>query len=417
MDVFSKAKGMFDVVTGGNITGQTGTLVWKYPHNMVTSGSVLQVMPGQEAVFYKSGASGFEVLGPGEYPVDTKLIPFLQKIMNVPFGKKTPYTTHIWFVNKTVQFNFPWGTRERVLLEDPKFDDVMLKVGASGDLKIEVLNSALMFEKLVGTMKEYTLEDLETTLKTTIIADISGILQRYALQMRKEERAREDDGERRSFIDMMGDNHILSKMIQDAMHATFELYGIGVAGCAARINVEEDENFLEIKGYSAELFAERKAARKRKIAAEGMRAELDTLGTTYMQDRQMDVMQTFAGNEGGSATNLAGVGAGIGMMGVMAGQMQNVMQPMMQQQPVQQASQAAGGGGVTCPACGLSQNPAKFCSECGAGMEKKCPNCNTPASPTQKFCNECGSSMEKKCACGVPAAPGQKFCNECGNKL
>ncbi len=115
MDVFNKAKGMFDVVTGGNITGQTGALIWKYPYNMITTGSIVQVMPGQEAVFYKSGSSGFEVLGPGEYPADTKLIPFLSVVMNVPFGKKTPYTTHIWFINKTIQFNFPWGTREKVI--------------------------------------------------------------------------------------------------------------------------------------------------------------------------------------------------------------------------------------------------------------------------------------------------------------
>ena len=417
MDVFSKAKGMFDVVTGGNITGQTGALIWKYPHNMITTGSVLQVMPGQEAIFFKSGSSGFEVLGPGEYSVDTKLIPFLQRIMNIPFGKKTPYTTHIWFVNKTVQFNFPWGTRDRVLLEDPKFDDIMLKVGAAGDLKIEVINSAVLFERFVGTMKEFTLGDLETSLKTTVIAEISGILQRYALKIRQEERARADEGERRSFIDMLGDNDVLSVMIRDSMHAVFEPYGVGVIECAARLSVEEDENFLEIKSYSADLFAEKKAAKKRRIAAQAHRDELDTLGTSYVQDRQIDVMQTFAANEGGMGANIAGMGAGLGMMGVMAGQMQNMAQPIMQQQQPMQQQAPPQAAGVACPACGFNQSPAKFCAECGAGMDKKCPSCGASGSPSQKFCNECGSSMKANCACGVPIVPGQKFCNECGAKL
>ncbi|MCL2080804.1 MAG: SPFH domain-containing protein [Oscillospiraceae bacterium] len=418
MEVFSKAKGMFDVVTGGSITGQTGALIWKYPHNMITSGSVLQVMPGQEAVFYKSGSSGFEILGPGEYPVETKLIPFLQKIMNVPFGKKTPYSTHIWYVNKTTQFDFPWGTREKVRLEDPKYNSVILKVGASGSLQIEVENAAVLFEKVVGTMKEFTLNDLESTLKTIVIADISGILQRYASDMRAKERAREDAGERRSFIDLLGANDVLSEMIKDAMIARFERFGLSVVGCAAQLNVEEDANYKKIESFGANLLVKMEEAEGLRISARARRDELDTLGATYMGDRQMDVMQTFAGNESGSATNLAGVGAGIGMMGVMAGQMQNVMQPMMQQQqpavqPVQQTP-----GGVVCPACGVSQNPAKFCMECGTGMDKKCPSCGTSVSPKQKFCNECGSPMEKKCGgCGSKVEIGQKFCNECGQKL
>lgn len=415
MDIFSKAKGAFDVVTGGNITGQTGELVWKYPHNMITSGSILQVMPGQEAVFYKSGSSGFEILGPGEYPVDTKLIPFLQKIMNIPFGQKTPYTTHIWYVNKTTQLNFPWGTRQKILLEDPKFDDIMLKVGATGELRVEVINTAVMFEKLVGTMKEYTLADLEASLKSNVINDISGILQRYATNLRKEEQAREDEGERRSFIDMLGSNDVLSREIQEAMHKVFEIYGIGVTGCTARLIVEEDENFQEIKSYSAELFAAKKEARKRKIAAQAHRDELDTLGVSYAQDRQIDVMQTFAGNEGGAGANIASMGAGLGMMGVMAGQMQGAAQNMAAPPPP--PTPAAPAGGVTCPSCGHGQPPAKFCAECGAGMEKKCPSCNAAGSPNQKFCNECGASMDKKCACGAVPEPGQKFCNECGQKL
>ena len=470
MDGFSKAKGMFDVVTGGNITGQTGALIWKYPHNMITSGSILQVMKGQEAVFYKSGSSGFDVLGPGEYPVDTKLIPFLSKVLNVPFGKKTPYTTHIWFVNKTVQFDFPWGTREKVKLEDPKFDDVMLKIGASGDLKIEVQDSAILFEKVVGTMKEYTLEDLETNLKTTVISKITGILQRYATQLRREERAKEDEGEKKSFIDLLGDNEVLAEMIKEEMYKVFELYGIGVVGCAAMLIVEEDDNYKLIEGYSADLLAERKAAKKRRIAAmENMDIEktrMDKLGYTYHEAREFDVRETFAGNEGNPAAMTAvGLGATLGMAGVVANQMQNVVSPQQQQgyqQPPQgyppqhghppqgyppppQGYPPQPQGGYPPPQQGYPPPPQGYPPQqqgypqqpqggyqpppqaiapqqqaqapAAQPAEIACPSCGTTQGAV-KFCNECGSPMAKKCpGCDLNVESNQKFCNECGTKL
>ena len=42
--------------------------------------------------------------------------------------------------------------------------------------------------------------------------------------------------------------------------------------------------------------------------------------------------------------------------------------------------------------CGAN-NTSKFCSECGAPKEKKCPKCNAVNSNEAKFCSECGEKL------------------------
>jgi hypothetical protein len=35
-----------------------------------------------------------------------------------------------------------------------------------------------------------------------------------------------------------------------------------------------------------------------------------------------------------------------------------------------------------------------YCGECGAKLEKLCPNCHSPNPPNFKFCGECGSNLK-----------------------
>ena len=48
---------------------------------------------------------------------------------------------------------------------------------------------------------------------------------------------------------------------------------------------------------------------------------------------------------------------------------------------------------MTCAACGAENRAdARFCSECGAGLARVCPN-GHPVSSTARFCDECGASL------------------------
>ena len=80
-----------------------------------------------------------------------------------------------------------------------------------------------------------------------------------------------------------------------------------------------------------------------------------------------------------------------------------------------------------CKHCGASViETAKFCSECGAKIERelKCANCGTLLAENAKFCMECGKKKPAgapiyRCdKCGwQPENPHNppKFCMECGD--
>jgi predicted amidophosphoribosyltransferase len=76
-----------------------------------------------------------------------------------------------------------------------------------------------------------------------------------------------------------------------------------------------------------------------------------------------------------------------------------------------------------CPKCNAAYKPgAKFCSECGGGLEaqfKLCPECKAENVTTAQFCNTCGRPMGGlKCKkCGADLGPTANFCNECGEKV
>jgi class 3 adenylate cyclase/tetratricopeptide (TPR) repeat protein len=49
---------------------------------------------------------------------------------------------------------------------------------------------------------------------------------------------------------------------------------------------------------------------------------------------------------------------------------------------------------VICSNCGFENDAgAKFCNECGAGLQAACPNCGATNKPGAKFCNECGTAL------------------------
>src|ERR1041385_149409 len=48
----------------------------------------------------------------------------------------------------------------------------------------------------------------------------------------------------------------------------------------------------------------------------------------------------------------------------------------------------------------------------------RCRQCQTENREGAKFCSECGAPLDRVCsACGSTNPPGAKFCNECGAKL
>lgn len=75
-------------------------LIYKCPSEQFVLGSQLIVNQGQEALFFKGGEA-LDLFGPGTHTLSTGNLPILNKLVNLPFGGKTPFTAEIYYINKT----------------------------------------------------------------------------------------------------------------------------------------------------------------------------------------------------------------------------------------------------------------------------------------------------------------------------
>ncbi len=111
-------------------------------------GSQLVVNEGQEAIFVKGGVA-LDTFPPGTHTLVSANIPLLNSIVKLPFGGVTPFTTEVWFVNKTVKRNMPWGTPQRIPAIEPQFG-YPINIGACGQWGFRISNSRSFVTQLVG---------------------------------------------------------------------------------------------------------------------------------------------------------------------------------------------------------------------------------------------------------------------------
>ena len=130
--------------------GDNSTFIWKHPCEDFNTHSKLIVHESQEAIFFLNGQA-LDVFGAGSHTLETKNIPILRHLLNLPYGGETPFHCEVYFINKTVQMAIKWGTDSKVRFLDPNLG-IPLEIGASGEMNLAVSDSRKLLLKLVGTM-------------------------------------------------------------------------------------------------------------------------------------------------------------------------------------------------------------------------------------------------------------------------
>lgn len=120
-------------------------LVGRYEKDDISLGAQLIVYPGQTAFFMKGGTvcDQFEA---GTYTLSTDNIPLLKKLVNIPFGGKTPFKAEVWFVNRLNILDIKWGTSSPLQLEDPKYG-IIVPLRAYGQYGIQMKEPRLFLDK------------------------------------------------------------------------------------------------------------------------------------------------------------------------------------------------------------------------------------------------------------------------------
>jgi membrane protease subunit (stomatin/prohibitin family) len=298
-------KGVIDRI---KYDGPANELIWKFPYDNLTIGAQLIVNESQEAIFYKGGKA-LDSFGPGTHTISTANIPLLQKLINLPFGGKTPFSAELWFINKTIKRDLKWGTKTPMKLRDPLYGFI-IPVRAYGEYGIQINDARSFMTQIVGTLHTADIQTIQQHFTSLIITKVTDTISKYIVQQKV------------SVVDIPAQVDEISKTCKDRISEEFDKYGILITNFYAEsINYPEDHPQVEQINQ-----------------AQANKLQRDIEGYTYQQERSFDVMDSAAQNEGNSG-NLMGAGMGLGMGLGIGGTMGNQMGSIGEQLNTNQKNQ------------------------------------------------------------------------------
>ena len=421
--------------------GSPDVFVWKYPSEELGTWTQLIVNESQEAILFKGGQA-LDLFTAGRHTLETSNIPILNKLINLPFGGRSPFSAEVWYINKVHSLDIKWGTATPIQLQDPKYK-VFIPLRSHGQFGIKIEDSRKFLTKLVGTLSIFNKDSIVKYFRGLYLTTVKDAISTYLIK------------EQISVLEINAYLDELSEFLKEKMAPTLEEYGISLLNFYVNdISVPEDD--LAVKTLKDAL---------------AKKAEMDIVGYSYTQERSFDTLEGAAKNSSDGQSGLMGAGIGLGMGvgvggafgGAMSGITSNITTKEIKKCPkcnvdIDIDKRFCGNCGADtqappneslnnkikcsdcgfnypntvkfCPECGTSYTPCKHCGadlaegtticpECGKQAPKPCPKCGALLlNNDAKFCTECGESLIKKCSgCGSQIQGTPKFCPECGKKL
>lgn len=397
--------------------GTPDVFAWKYPSEELGTWTQLIVNESQEAILFKGGKA-LDVFQSGRHTLDTANIPILNKIINLPFGGRSPFTAEVWYINKLYSLDIKWGTPSPIEIQDPKYG-VFIPVRSNGMFGIQIEDSKKFIVKLVGTLPVFDKTNIVKYFRGLYITKIKDSISSYLVHKKI------------SVLEINAYIDELSSLMKEKIEPTLEEYGIKLLNFYVNdISIPEEDS----------------AVKKLKDAL-AKRAEMNIIGYDYKQERSFDTLEGAAKNSSSSSAPIMGAGMGIGMgvglggavggaFGSMSGEIKTEKQKECSKchAHMDENQRFCGECGydnkkneadnkevskIICKNCGCEvASKAKFCPECGQSLVNRCPKCNTIIEGKAKFCPECGYSLVNKCPkCNAVIEGKPKFCPECGQSL
>lgn len=348
--------------------GNPDVFAWKYPDSELGTWTQLIVNESQQAILFKGGQA-LDVFEAGRHTLSTNNIPFLEKIINLPFGGQSPFSAEVWFVNKQFNLDVKWGTPSPIQIQDPVFG-VFVPVRSYGIFGIQIDDAKRFLVKLVGTLSSFTKNDIMRYFRGVYVARVKDAISTYIIERK---------------IGILEINRYLDELsdyLQERIEPVMAEYGISLTNFFVNdISVPEDD--------PAVVTLKQALAKK---------AEMELLRYTYVQERSFDTLEGAATNSGSTATDLMGAGLGLGLGFGMGGGVGDAFADVARNLNVSGPSR-------TCPSCGGAVPVGqKFCGSCGWDMAKPAPGVVAEGAG---FCTECGA----------PLAASMKFCGQCGHAV
>lgn len=206
----------------------------KSPIQDFNTKSILQVMPGEEAVFINNGKI-IGVLSDGRHILNTANYPFLSDVLALSTGGKRIYSSKIYFVRKAVSQPMDWGTSIQV--RDP-VQLIATRVMCHGSYRIKISDSSTFVECFVGNgIDKLDYQNFSYLLKDEILQTIKANLVDYIMSANME------------ILGIVRKQDILSEKILKKIKNKFIQYGIEIVMFSiAGIDIlENDINRVELE--------------------------------------------------------------------------------------------------------------------------------------------------------------------------
>ncbi|WP_040211135.1 SPFH domain-containing protein [Clostridium polynesiense] len=428
------------IVEVAEYNGTPEVFAWKFPSEELGTWTQLVVNESQEAILFKGGQA-LDVFSAGRHTLETANIPFLNKIINLPFGGRSPFTAEVWYVNKVFSLDVKWGTPTPIQIQDPKYK-VLIPIRSFGQFGIQIEDSRKFLVKLVGTLEVFEKNNIVKYFRGLYLTKVKDSISSYLVHNRV------------SVLEINAYLDKLSEHLKEKMTPVMEEYGIKLVNFYINdINIPEtDSAVIKLK------------------EALSKRAEMDIVGYNYIQQRSFDTLEGAVTNESTGQAGFMGAGLGLGMglgMGnaigpkfgglaegiTVKGEMKNCprcssliekskrfcsecgydTEDKFKENKIEIICSSCGtkynNNSKFCPECGDSYNPCPYCKsdlkvneiicpECGRPLPKSCSGCGALLYENFKYCPECGMPLIKKCSnCSSEIKGFSKFCPECGNKV
>ena len=271
----------FDQVSNKNI-------VFKYPSEQLRLGSQLIVGQGQEVIFVKGGEL-CDVFQPGTHTIKSANLPFLNKIINFPFGGDTPFTAEVWFIDTTLKRGIKWGTKQPIQMIDIKYG-FPVSIRSFGEWGFRIFDSNSFLKQVIGNKSIANANLIDEYFASEILQKLSHSIASYL------------DDNNLSFFHAASKLNQISELTKQNIISDFEKFGIEIIN----FNIESisipKEDMQKLQGFSAE------AAEARQFENVNISQAYTTVKTLKALDKAMET----GGNVGQLLSTGLGIGAGFG---------------------------------------------------------------------------------------------------------
>jgi membrane protease subunit (stomatin/prohibitin family) len=339
-------------------------------------GAQLTVRESQAAVlFYKGKAC--DAFGAGRHTLKTGNLPILTKILSIPWRGNSPLRAEVYMANLKYFTNLKWGTQSPVAFKDSELG--LIRLRAHGIFNLQIVQPVLFINSLVGTMGEFTTDDISGYLKQVIVSRFNDYL-----------------GETLdTILNLAGKFDELSIELQKRLVGDFAYFGLRLS-------------HLYITSITPPEEVQKAIDDKSRLSV------IDDM-EKFVKMKAAMAMEKAAENQGEAG---AGMGLGLGMM----------MPAMFASGQTGQSATAAvaGKSETVCSDCKSTiPSDARFCPLCGHQqlVLSRCSHCGKNLVPDARFCSQCGHATSEKpkaviCPeCHTENIPGAMFCNQCGQRL